>query len=1143
MATITNLQLLSKRQIKTNILVKILALLGLNDINDGSVLDVLSDAIAQEDFSQYVAMAQIARLVNLDYITGTDLDNKAFEYGLIRDPALPSTGLINILRPVGFVKVATTFYAGLPAPIAGNTVINVNNASSVLIGSSGTLILGRGTANEEQVTYSSAPINNINYWTFTVSPLANNHSVEESVILAQGINESILAGTQIQVPSTGTTAAILFTTDDDVVLLSGESEVDGVSVTAVTPGSAGNISTNQINGTQAFPTPPFSGAIAVNPEQFTTGEDQESDASLRDAIRNWVQSLSRGIKAAIKNAIIGLVDPVTAKRVVSANIVLPQSVGPVLVYIDDGNGFEPSFQSQGFEDIVDSAFGKETRLQLNFTPIIKAQVASALSEPFNMSTAGLTLTYTVGNFSETVTFQNSDFTFPGAASAGEIVAAINNRAKLIEARTANGGTGIVITGVTDSNEQIQVTGGTSNSILGFSTTLKYTLLLYKNDLLLNKDGFTATLDSQNLAPFDFTAIGASPWFLDIVVDGKTANPQVVTFQTSDFVTPSAGRVAEVIAVINAQLSGATAIGLNNNTQVRIISNTPLSSASQLHVTGGTANNATFGFNFSTTPIIGANSDYTLNRELGTIQLNTPLALNDTLTAGSIYTRAELTSLAPELYSPSNGQTLVIVVDGGSPQTITFDASFVGGKTAAFTAAFINEQLAGATAIARQIGNMNYLQIHTDTYNQGIGSIEITSASTGNSGFGFEVDTTVQNQRPDRAFQVSGNFEPYRFAQNDDLIVVLDNDIVNNTFSIQMTFASITSAASSTTVWSSTALANIFPEAGTLVNFYTAFTSGANTTTGSITDAVFISGNTWQYDFASLPSNLASYAIGDLIHITGMSEPGNNGYFVITGISTSGNGYIQVTNLSGVVGSGETGTGLLSQCRRITSYSGTGGTITVGSAFSNTPSISDPFIVIPSTVTNLVAYLNNTKITSFNLQGFVEGSNDNGKLQLSSQSQGSDGYIQVTGGQANLQLEFPTNLVQGLAAYDYYTGLLQLVHKTIYGDDTDLDTYPGVGAAGITFYELPPTVQEVEVSVLTTLAEGITISSLQNSISSAISGYINNLGVGDEVVIEEIRAAVIAIAGIIDVQLIFPLANIPIANNQLARTNSSLIAIS
>lgn len=1137
------LSLKSERQIQTDILTKIIAELGLNDVNAGSVLDIITQAVAQEDFAQYVAMAQIARLVNLDAITGEDLDNKAFEFGLSRRQAVKASGKIDILRDEAFEKVSTTFFAGSPAPIINATQIDVNDASNPLIGTSGTLILGRGTENEEEVTYAAAPTNFTNFWRFVTSALTKNHAVEETVILKQGNNETILAGTSVRVQSTGTSAEILFRINDDVILLAGEDKLTGVDVTAIKAGEEGNIPVKAIEGEEAFPTPPFAGARAENTSKFTTGRNRQTDNELRDAIRNHIQSLSRGVKQAILNAIVGLVDSETAKRIVSANVILPQTTAePVKVYIDDGTGFEPSFSSQGFENVLDNSTGGETRLQLDIKPLVKAQVENNIEEPYNMSGGTKTLIYNVGSESETITFSGGDFQFPDTATAEEIVAAINDKATLIEARTSQSGKQVVITAKRDTNEDIQVIGGTSNSILGFPTDLKSTLFLYIDDVLKSKDGETAVLDSGNQSPYNLVAIGAPPWTLTVVVDGKIANPQTITFQLADFSDATAATVAEIIAVINAQLAGATAIGVNNNTRVRLVSNTELSSSSKIKVNGGTINDATNGLNFSTIEKVGKDGDYTLNRELGTIELKTPLVANQSVSSASVFTRARLRAGIAELYSPANGETLVISVDGGLDQTITFDATFAGGKTAQDTADFINAQLLGATAIVRQVGGQNFLEINTNTYDESIGSLEIKGTSTANGSFGFTLDVEVINQRPHKATRLSQSSGPYGFAEADSLVVILDNDIVNSTFSITMDYDAAVTTGTSTTVFRCSSLMNIFESDDEIVDFYAAFTNGPNTTTGNIATVSDQAGDTWRLEFSALPTGLATYAAGDLVKVTNLDDSSNNGFFLITAVNTTGNGWIEVTNVSGIAATLQNGTALLSQRRQITDYVALTGQITVGSAFSNTPVVGNNAIVIPSTVKNLVDFINNTKITSYSLKGIVEGADNNTKLQLSSKLNGSDGYIQISGGKANDKLNFATDVYRGLQAYNFYTGLLALAHKTIYGDDQDLVSFPGVGAAGITFQVLAPTVKELSINIDVTLDEGVSLASLENSIKSAITGYVNNLGVGDDVIIEEIRAAVIRINGIQDVVLNSPLANIPAADNELIRTRDSFIIV-
>lgn len=1126
------LTLKSERQIQAEILARLISQLGLNDVNPGSVADVLTQAVAQQDFALYYQIAQVSRLVDIDALTGSDLDNKAFEYGISRTQPEKATGTITIFRPTGFQKVSTTFYAGSPAPISGDMVIDVNDASNALIGSSGTLILGRGTNNEEEVPYVLAPTDNVTYWRFQLSAaLTKDHAVEETVILKQGNDEVILAGTIILVPATGVSSEIRFETQNDTVLQAGEDRVTGVEIKAVEAGSSGNISVGAIDGESAFPNPPFSGARAKNEIKITTGRDLETDDELRDRIKNYIQGVTRAVKQAIYNAIVGLVDPETAKRVVSAAIILPIDVaGDVKVYIDDGTGFEPSFLSQGFETVLESSTGGEQRLQIDKFPVVKAQVESNSAEPYNMSSGALTLTFEVGNISESVTFNPADFRFPEIATAEEIVAVINDRANLLEARTSQIGKYCQITAKTDTNEALRVSGGSANAILNFPTDVKETLNLYVDDVKLSKDGQTATLDSRNQSPYNLDTVGPYPHTLTIEVDGKTANPQTATMNASDVVNTAAVTVAEMCAVLNRDLVGITALPIENNTRVRLVSLTKLSDKSKLRVTGGSLNNSLNGMNFISTEVTGEDGDYVFNRELGVIQLAQPLTANQNVTAGSRFTRAKFVAGNYELYSPTNGQTLVIQVDNGADQTVVFDNTFAAGKTAQETANFINASLVGGSASVRTLGGLNYLMITTNTYGPS-GALRIRSTSTANSSFNFQTDVTQTSTPPNKAYLVSSNAGPYDFVENDSLVVVMNNDIVNSTYSVLMNYNAPVTAASSTTQFSASSLNQIFPNAGQLIDFYVAFKGGANTTPATIDNVTLQGGGVARYQFVPAPGTIADYQAGDLFSAQDMTASENNGYFLIMAVGAD---YVDVLNTTAVVAAGEIGTGKLSQRRRVTGYNNLTGEITVGIGFVTPPAVADQAFVIPSTVDNVVAYMNNTKLTSLSLKAVIEAAEGNTKIQISSKAEGSDGYVQVTGGNANKQFMFTTVLYRGLAAYSYWTGLLALVHKTVYGDDSDLASYPGYGAAGITFRILAPTVKSVEVELDVTLAEGVTISSLENDIKSAVTGYINTLGVGDDVIIERIRAAVIAISGITDVVINAPTANIAIADNEVAR---------
>lgn len=1133
------LALKSKNQILSSMVSKLLTETGINDINPGSVIMTLLELAATEDFQQYFQMLNIIRNYNLDTTTGADLDTRVFELGLVRLLARAATGKINILRDPSFVKVSTSLYSGLPNPVAGDTVIRVNDASNVLYGSSGTLIVGRGTPNEEQVNYSSPPVNFINYWQFTVTSLSNDHSLNETVILKQGLDQLISAGTQIVVPATSNSPAVNFTTNIDVTLQSGEAEVDAVEVTSTNVGSSGNIPILAINGTSAFTNPPFPGARGENLAKFTTGRDIETDDQLRDRWKNTIQTLSRGTKLAILNAIIGLLDEETAKRVVSSNIITPVDLTePVKVYIDDGTGFEASFDEQGLEIVLAQASGQEQRLQLDLFPLVKAQAETEQAEPYDLSAGVLTLSYQVGIQAETIQFQPDDFEFANAATAEEVVAVINDRSSLIEARTAAVGTKIVISAKADENEDLQVTGGTANPTLLFPTDARSTLFLYKNDRLLSKDGVTAFVDSGS-ETYNFTGLGAPPWALLVTVDGKTANVQTVNFVNGDFIVPGAATAEEVALAINARLAGATASVVANGTKVRLNSNTPLSSKSKIRVNGGAANGV---LGFSTIEVAGSDKDYILNRETGQIKLFTSLSLNDSITAGSIYTRAYLRTASAELYSISSGQTLVVSIDGGSNQVITFGST--GSFSAQQIADLINATLSAGTATVRVVGGLNYLEVRTNDFRESSGSIRIDSSSTA-AGLNFTYNTTVLNERPHQAFVTAAGTSPYSFVDGDNLVIIVDNDPASKTFNVFLSYAGQVTSSTGATQFAALAFNVPFPVNSVLNGFKVIFKTGANTTTGNVSDVTFVSGSTYRYSFATLPLSLAQFSIGDQFSVSGLSNVANNGNFLITAINTVGSGYVEVTNANAVVETLTAGSAILGERRTINAYTGSTGAITLSSPLTFAPGIGDQFVILPDTTANVGYFFNNPKVTTLSTQAVSEivGLSGANHLQISSKANGSDGYIQVAGGSANAEFMFSTTQVQGLQGYANYTGLLKDVHKTIYGDDTDLDTFPGVGAAGITFQVLAPTVKEVAVQANVTLAQGVSISNVSDDIKNAISGYINGLGIGAEVVVAEIIDQIMNVSNVIDVVVVTPAANINIAGDEIARTRGSLIIVS
>lgn len=93
------------------------------------------------------------------------------------------------------------------------------------------------------------------------------------------------------------------------------------------------------------------------------------------------------------------------------------------------------------------------------------------------------------------------------------------------------------------------------------------------------------------------------------------------------------------------------------------------------------------------------------------------------------------------FNVTNGQQLVVVVDGGAPQTITFSGLAVSGAaTADEIANQISAVITGAQAINLISGNNNPIQISSDTFGI-LSTIQVTGGSA-NTGLGFSTTQQV-----------------------------------------------------------------------------------------------------------------------------------------------------------------------------------------------------------------------------------------------------------------------------------------------------------------------------------------------------------------------------------------------------------------
>jgi uncharacterized phage protein gp47/JayE len=126
----------------------------------------------------------------------------------------------------------------------------------------------------------------------------------------------------------------------------------------------------------------------------------------------------------------------------------------------------------------------------------------------------------------------------------------------------------------------------------------------------------------------------------------------------------------------------------------------------------------------------------------------------------------------------DNQTLLIVVDDGDEQTVTFDtADFVdiGAATAAEIIDVLNDQLDGATAEAGAGG------IHLESDTSGPGSALQVTGGTANPALGFSYER-VRGMNWSTAAKIdSSNAEPFTLVDLQELEITVDDDVRTVTF--------------------------------------------------------------------------------------------------------------------------------------------------------------------------------------------------------------------------------------------------------------------------------------------------------------------------------------------------------------------------
>lgn len=715
----------SQDQIVAEIITEIRNNSDVTDFNPGGALVSLIEAIAAKIYRNQLNVLKIVEANNLDSQTGSLLDQAASSVGLPnlaggigRRPATRASG--DVVISDDFIKVSTVPYQGKPAPYKGSREIYANYPSEGEF-PTGTfnIYIGRNSvSNFEGPIQVNSMTDNGTYLTLNLDiPLSKDHRYTDEVVLAQGGDRVIPAGTQVFIPPTSGLPQVNYFTNLTITIPDGEPSLP-VGVTAELFGSSGNADAFTV---RQFAAIPFNGAFVGNPATFVNGQDVESDASLRQRIRDFGDTLSRGTRVALANALAQVVDPETGDTITSSSFASFSDTSlPQRVYVDDGAGLEPTFGQSEYELLLAVSSGLEQHFRTAKAPITMPLLKGTTTGPFILAT-GDSLTFVLDGTQQTYTVDLASYPDPASANALQVCQDLNTQSAgsfdLVEFRAYDGGTKIAVTDKRGTGEILEVLPSSLQEKIGLPLGPRQALYLYKNSELLRFKGQAPRLESS---PYDQWALGLFTTLNSNVVsvDGVS-----VTFSVSvsDFASAPSflnqPSLSEWVTVLQGKIPGVTVSFIGQS--LLIASNKGASDQASIAAVSGPWIGIGRIFAAAQTEQ-GAAPDYALNRFTGEISLSDSLEDGDRLEVSSRSTRGFIASVEPlagqwnlTAATPNDPSQLVVAFDGVYAQKVVPEP---GQATLTLEAANLRMRLVrvGATQMFQNVSVGDWIFLARDT---------------------------------------------------------------------------------------------------------------------------------------------------------------------------------------------------------------------------------------------------------------------------------------------------------------------------------------------------------------------------------------------------------------------------------------------
>lgn len=119
-----------------------------------------------------------------------------------------------------------------------------------------------------------------------------------------------------------------------------------------------------------------------------------------------------------------------------------------------------------------------------------------------------------------------------------------------------------------------------------------------------------------------------------------------------------------------------------------------------------------------------------------------------------------------------------------------------------------------------------------------------------------------------------------------------------------------------------------------------------------------------------------------------------------------------------------------------------------------------------------------------------------------------------------------------------TALVADVQSVIDGDGTEEN--PGYRSAGVNVEVAKPAVVTQDIDVTLEVIGGVDVDQVESDVIDALTEYVNTLGVGNDIIYNELVTAVMNVYGIADSDVTTPSSNVTIASTQVGRVGTITI---